>query len=178
NDSAIKIIRHYWRVQGKPEKNKILSRYRGYHGVASASTSATGIPEFWDMAGRTKEGYVHYDSPYGKSTDETINSMVNNTEEVCAENIAAFIAEPILGAGGVIIPELDYLKKVREVCNKYNITFIADEIICGFGRTGKMFAVEHYDVLPDMLTFAKGVTSGYIQLGGVLISDNIYNVLK
>lgn len=178
NDSAIKLVRHYWRILNKPNKRKILARKRGYHGVASASTSATGIPEFWEMAGRGEDEYVHCAPPYGRTTDETIQSMVDTIEEVGAENIAAFIAEPILGAGGVIIPEIDYLKRVREVCDDYNIIFIADEIICGFGRTGKMFAVENYGVEPDMLTFAKGVTSGYIQLGGVIVSDSMHDVFK
>lgn len=179
NDSAIKLARHYWRIQGKPEKRIILARRRGYHGVAAASTSATGIPEFWEMAGRSKkDDFVHCASPYGRTTEETIQSMIDTIEEVGAENIAAFIAEPILGAGGVVIPEKEYIQQIREVCDKYNILYIDDEIICGFGRTGKMFAIEHFDVQPDMLTFAKGVTSGYIQLGGVIVSDEIHNVLK
>lgn len=178
NDSAIKFARHYWRIQGKKKKRKILSRYRGYHGVSSASTSATGIPEFWDMAGFGEEEYVHSASPYRRTTSKTIQSMVEKIEEVGAENIAAFVAEPILGAGGVIIPDTDYLKEVRKICDKYNIIFIADEIICGFGRTGKMFGVENFDVVPDMITFAKGVTSGYIPLGGVIVSDAIHNMFK
>ncbi len=178
NDSAIKLVRHYWRIQGQPERRKILARRRGYHGVAAASTNATGIPEFWDMAGKTETEYIHCDPPYNRTTEETIQSMREVIEKEGPETIAAFIAEPVIGAGGVIMPPEDYFAKVREVCDEYGILFIADEIITGFGRTGKMFAMEHWGVQPDMLTFAKGVTSGYIQLGGVLISDEIHNVLK
>lgn len=178
NDTAIKIVRHYWKIQGKPERRKILSRTRGYHGVAAASTSATGIPQFWDMAGDYRDDYVHADPPYNRTTEETIQSMREVIEREGPETIAAFIAEPVLGAGGVIIPPDDYFAKVREVCDEYGILFIADEIITGFGRTGKMFGMENWGVVPDLMTFAKGVTSGYIQLGGVVISDAMYDVLK
>jgi len=178
NDSAIKLARHYWKIQGKPKKRKILSRKRGYHGVSSASTSATGIPEFWRMAGRDEDEFIHAKAPFEITTEEAITSLVNMIETVGAENIAAFIGEPILGAGGVIIPQKEYIQQIRKVCDKYNILYIDDEIICGFGRTGKMFGIEQYDVVPDMITFAKGVTSGYIPLGGVIVSDQIYEMLK
>lgn len=178
NDSAIKLIRHYWKIQGKPERRKIISRKRGYHGVAAASTSATGIPEFWKMAGHMEDGFVHALSPYGRSTDEAIQSIRDVIEQEGAETIAAFMAEPIQGAGGVLIPEDDYFAKVRELCDEYGILFVADEIITGFGRTGKMFGMENWDIVPDLYTFAKGVTSGYIPLGGVVVSDEIHNVLK
>ncbi len=178
NDSAIKLVRHYWKLKGEPNRRKILARRRGYHGVAAASTSATGIPEFWEMAGHIADEYIHCDAPYGRTTDEAIQSMRDVIEQEGAETIAAFIAEPIQGAGGVIIPADDYFQKVREVCDEYGILFIADEIITGFGRTGKMFGMENYGVLPDLMTFAKGVTSGYIPLGGVIVSDQIHNVLK
>lgn len=178
NDSAIKLVRHYWKLQGKPERRKILARGRAYHGVAAASTSATGIPEFWDMAGHIANEYVHCDPPYDRTTDEAIQSMRDVIEKEGPETIAAFMAEPIQGAGGVIIPEKDYIQKVREVCDEYGILFIADEIITGFGRTGTMFGMENFGVQPDMMTFAKGVTSGYIPLGGVIISDAIHEILK
>lgn len=178
NDSAIKLARHFWKIQGKQERRKILARKRGYHGVAAASTSATGIPQFWDMAGDYRTEYVHADSPYNCTTEEAIQSMREVIEREGAETIAAFIAEPVQGAGGVIIPKDDYFSKVREVCDEYDILFIADEIITGFGRTGKMFGMENWDITPDMMTFAKGVTSGYIPLGGVVISDAMHEVLK
>ncbi|GAA0590603.1 aspartate aminotransferase family protein [Virgibacillus siamensis] len=178
NDSAIKLVRHYWKIQGQPERQTIISLKRGYHGVAAASTSATGIPQFWGMAGHMMTGFTHAETPYGSSTDSAIASLRETIETEGAENVAAFLVEPVQGAGGVLIPPKDYLEKVRQVCDAYGILLIADEIITGFGRTGKMFAVENYGVQPDLLTFAKGVTSGYIPLGGVLVSDPIHEVLK
>src|SRR5699024_6335090 len=157
---------------------KIVARKRGYHGVSSASTSATGIPEFWEMAGRGEDEFIHAKAPFEITVNESIQSLVDTIESVGSKNIAAFIGEPIMGAGGVIIPPKEYIQQLREVCNQYNILYIDDEIICGFGRTGKMFGIEQYDVIPDMITFAKGVTSGYIPLGGVIISDQIHEVLK
>lgn len=178
NDTAIKLVRHYWKIQGKPERRKILSRKRAYHGVAAASTSATGIPQFWDMAGDYRDDYIHVDPPYHRSTEEAIKSMREAIEREGAETIAAFFAEPVMGAGGVIVPPDDYFKEVRKVCDEYGIIFVADEVITGYGRTGEMFAIEkHYGVIPDMMTFAKGVTSGYIQLGGVAVSDKMFEVL-
>lgn len=178
NDSAIKLVRHYWKIQGKPERRNIISLRRGYHGVAAASTSATGIPEFWDMAGHMVSGSIHGKSPYGIGTEQAIDSLRQVIDENGAETIAAFLAEPIQGSGGVLIPPANYFKKVREVCEAYGILFIADEVITGFGRTGKMFGMENWGVIPDMMTFAKGVTSGYMPLGGVVISDHIHDVLK
>jgi putrescine---pyruvate transaminase len=178
NDTAIKIARHYWRIQGDTQKKKIVALKRGYHGVAAASTSATGIPEFWSMAGRLMEHVVHAETHYMKGTQIAIQSLREIIEQEGPENIAAFIVEPVQGAGGVIVPSEDYLIEARKVCNEYDILMIVDEVITGFGRTGKMFGIEHFNLQPDMITFAKGITSGYIQLGGVIISDHIHEVLK
>ncbi|GAA0447755.1 aspartate aminotransferase family protein [Lentibacillus halophilus] len=178
NDSAFKLARHYWRLKGEPERRKILSRKKAYHGVAAASTSATGIPEFWDMAGTFMPDFIHAETPYEKSTKEAIDSMRQVIEDEGPETIAAFIAEPVQGAGGVIIPPDDYFKEVRKLCDEYGILFIADEIITGFARTGTMFGMENWGVTPDLMTFAKGVTSGYIPFGGVIISDAIHEMLK
>lgn len=178
NDSAIKLVRHYWKILDKPDRKKVISLKRGYHGVAAASTSATGIPEFWDMAGHMMTDFTHAKSPYEIGTEQAINSLRQVIEENGAETIAAFLVEPIQGAGGVLVPPTDYFKEVRKVCDEYDILFIADEVITGFGRTGKMFGMENWGVIPDMMTIAKGITSGYIPLGGVVISDAIHNVLK
>lgn len=178
NDSAIKIVRHYWRIQGQPERNKIVALRRGYHGVSAGATSATGIPEFWDMAGSLMQGFIHAKSPYEIGTESSIQSIREVIEAEGPEKIAAFMAEPVQGAGGVSIPPKDYYKEVRKICNEYGILYIADEVITGFGRTGKMFGVENYGVEPDVLSFAKGVTSGYFPLGGVIVSDHVHNVLK
>ncbi|HLR61563.1 MAG TPA: aspartate aminotransferase family protein [Lentibacillus sp.] len=178
NDSAIKLTRHYWKIQGQPDRRKIIGLKRAYHGVAAASTSATGIPEFWGMAGHMVTDFTHADTPYGTGTEKAIKSLRLTIEAEGAEKVAAVMAEPIQGAGGVLIPPEDYLQKVRALCDEYGILFIADEVITGFGRTGKMFGLENWGVTPDLMTFAKGVTSGYLPLGGVIVSDHIHEVLK
>ncbi len=178
NDSAFKLVRHYWRIQNKPNRNKIISLKRGYHGVAAGATSATGIPEFWKMAGQLQGGFLHAETPYWEGTEGSIKSIREVIDAEGAESIAAFIAEPIQGAGGVLIPPTDYFVEIRKLCTEYGIIFIADEVITGFGRTGTMFGLEHSGVVPDMMTFAKGVTSGYFPLGGVIVSDEIHDVLK
>ncbi len=178
NDTAIKLVRHYWRIQGKLEKRKIIGLGRAYHGVAAASTSATGIPEFWNMAGKMMVDIYHADNPYGNGKEKAIASLRAVIEREGPETVAAFIAEPIQGAGGVLIPPKEYLQEVRAICDEYGILYIADEVITGFGRTGKWFGIENFGVTPDVISFAKGVTSGYIQLGGVIVSDEIHNVLK
>lgn len=178
NDSAVKLVRHYWKIQGKPEKTKIVSLSRGYHGVAAASTSVTGIPEFWGMAGHMMTDFIHADTHYDRGTEKSIASIRKVIEEEGPDTIAAFIAEPVQGAGGVLIPPADYFKEIRELCDQYGILFIADEVITGYGRTGKMFGIENFGVTPDLMSFAKGVSSGYLPLGGVIVSDHIHNVLK
>lgn len=178
NDSAIKLIRHYWKIQGQTERHKIISLSRGYHGVTAGATSATGIPQFWDMAGHMLTGFAHAKTPYEIGTSESIQSIREVIEKEGPETVAAFMAEPIQGAGGVLVPPKDYFKEVRKLCDEYGILFLADEVITGFGRTGKMFGIEHWDVEPDLMCFAKGVTSGYFPLGGVIVSDKIHDVLK
>ncbi|MEC5423065.1 aspartate aminotransferase family protein [Virgibacillus sp. C22-A2] len=178
NDSAIKLVRHYWRIQDQPNRRKIISLKRGYHGVAAGSTSATGIPEFWGMAGHMMTDFTHAESPYESSTEQAIASLRQVIEADGAEKVAAVLVEPVQGAGGVLIPPDDYLQEVKNVCEEYGVLFILDEVITGFGRTGKMFGMENWGVVPDMITFAKGVTSGYFPLGGVVVSDHIHEVLK
>ncbi|MEC5423267.1 aspartate aminotransferase family protein [Virgibacillus sp. C22-A2] len=184
NDSAIKMARHYWKLKGKPERKKILSRKLAYHGVSMGATSATGIPEFHEMTSSLAPDFVYAPSPNARSWSEIedvdltcIDETIKIIEKEGPETIAAFIMEPIQGAGGMIIPPNGYLKAMREICDKYGILLIADEIITGFGRTGKMFGVEHWDVTPDMMTVAKGITSGYIPLGAVIFSDRIHQEL-
>jgi putrescine aminotransferase len=177
-DTAIKLVRYYWKLKGEPQKKKIISRKKAYHGVATGSTSATGIPEFWKMADFKLPDFLHAEAPYEKSTKEAIDSIRDIIEKEGPETIAAFLAEPIQGAGGVIIPPDDYFTEVRKLCDTYDILFIADEVITGFGRTGNMFGLSHWHVEPDLMTFAKGVTSGYFPLGGVMVSDAMHNVLK
>lgn len=177
-DTAIKLVRYYWRIKGEPNRKKIISRKKAYHGVAAGSTSATGIPEFWEMAGLKLPDFLHAETPYEIDTKKAIDSIRDIIENEGPETIAAFLAEPIQGAGGVIIPPDDYFAEVKQLCHEYDILFIADEVITGFGRTGHMFGLTHWNVEPDLMTFAKGVTSGYFPLGGVMVSDAVHQTLK
>jgi adenosylmethionine-8-amino-7-oxononanoate aminotransferase len=186
-DSAIKTARFFWNSQGKTEKTKIIAREHGYHGVTIAAMSATGIPAYWPMFGGKLPGFIHIPSPYpyrfvpeDKSVSQGIaaaNLLENAILAEGADTVAAFIAEPVQGAGGLMVPQDDYFKRIRQICDKHDVLFIADEVITGFGRTGRWFALERYDVQPDMLTFAKGITSGYVPLGGLGISERIYKVI-
>jgi len=171
NDTAYKLARHYWILRGMPEKKKIISRNRSYHGVAMGSTSATGLKPFRDFTNSLAPDFYHTDNFSAEDLRQTI-------EAEGPETIAAFVAEPVQGAGGVHIAPEGYFKKVRDICDEYNILWITDEVITGFGRTGEYFGVDHYGVAPDMMCFAKGVTSGYAQLGGVMLSEDIFEDFK
>ena len=187
-DTSIKTARFYWKALGKPDKTKIIARRRAYHGLTLAAMSATGIAAFWPMFEPRVPGFVHIDAPdpYRFSNDEpnlTIGVAAANQLEqaILAEGpdtIAAFIAEPIQGAGGVIIPPPDYFARIREICDRYGVLLIADDVITGFGRTGRWFGLEHYGVQPDIMQFAKGITSGYLPLGGIGVSDAVHDVMN
>lgn len=170
NDTAYKLARYYWKLKGLPDKKKIISQKKGYHGVNIGATSATGISPFHTLTNSPAPDFVHVDT-------FSIDSLKACIEREGADNIAAFLTEPLQGAGGVNIAPEGYLQEVRAICDEHNILLIADEVITGFGRTGKMFACEHYGVIPDLLLFAKGVTSGYIPLGGVMVTDAIHREL-
>jgi adenosylmethionine-8-amino-7-oxononanoate aminotransferase len=184
NETAIKIARYYWSIQGRGEKMKILSRLMGYHGIAMGTLSATGIPAFWEHFGPRPAGFVHLTPPYayrhadGMSEDEFVASLVaeleSTIEDEGADTIAAMIGEPVQGAGGVVVPPESYWGAIKEVLDRHEILLIADEVITGFGRTGHMFGAETYNVQPDIVSIAKGITSGYIPLGAVGVSDTIY----
>jgi putrescine aminotransferase len=187
-DSSIKTARFYWKAIGKPDKIKIISRRRGYHGLTLAAMSATGISAFWPMFEPRVPGFIHIDAPdpYRFVSDDpalTIGVAAANQLERAIldegpDTVAGFIAEPVQGAGGVIVPPPDYFARVREICDKYDVLLIADEVITGFGRTGRWFGLEHYGIEPDIMQFAKGVTSGYVPLGGIGVSDTIRDVMN
>lgn len=182
-ETSFKTARYYWKLVGKPEKVKFIARMRGYHGVTMAAMSATGLPVYWPMFEPRVPGIVHIESPYPyrfvNPTPEISDGIAaaNLLEETILregpETVAAFIAEPVQGAGGVIVPQDDYFGRIRAICDKYEVLLIADEVITGFGRTGRWFALEHYGIEPDIVQFAKGITSGYVPLGGIGISDRI-----
>ncbi|MEB3101779.1 aminotransferase family protein [Ferviditalea candida] len=183
NDTAFKLARHYFKLKGQPNRYKIISRYRAYHGISMGATSATGIPVFRQMGGPLAEGFLHAAAPYCYRCEEedctgySIKSIEDIIQSEGPKTVAAVIVEPIQGAGGVIVPPLGYLKEIRRICDKYGILMIADEVITGFGRTGKWFGVEYDGVVPDMMSIAKGITSGYIPLGGVVIRGSIHQEL-
>ncbi|ASN06222.1 aminotransferase family protein [Virgibacillus necropolis] len=179
NDTAFKLSRFYWEQKGKSEKRKIISTKNGYHGVTFAAQSATGIPATHEFAGSSVEGFYHatphlINCELGDKGDPNYEQSIRSLiEKEGADTIAAVIIEPVQGAGGVNIPPEGYLQAVRKLCDEFDILFIADEVICGFGRTGKMFGVDNWDVVPDLMCIAKGITSGYAQLGGVMINTNV-----
>lgn len=165
-DTAAKLARRYWDVQGRPAKRIVVSREHGYHGMHAWGTSLAGIPG-------NKAGYG------GAFIDEVIHVGVADTESLGAlferqgDEIAAFIGEPVIGAGGVYPPEPSYWAEIQRLCREHDVLLIADEVITGFGRTGSMWGSQRYGIEPDMITFAKGVTSGYQPLGGVLVGPRV-----
>lgn len=187
-ETSIKTARFYWKAVDKPEKVKVVSRHRAYHGLTLAAMSATGLPAFWPMFEPRTPGFLHITAPdpYRLATPEAGVSIgvaaANELEQAILregpDTVAAFIAEPVQGAGGVIVPPADYFARIRKICTQYDVLLIADDVITGFGRTGKWFGLEHYGVEPDIMQFAKGITSGYVPLGGVGVSDRIREVIN
>ncbi|HEV8439959.1 MAG TPA: aminotransferase class III-fold pyridoxal phosphate-dependent enzyme, partial [Methylomirabilota bacterium] len=183
NESAFKTARFYWKAKGKPDKVKIIARVNAYHGVTLQAMSATGMAPYWKMFEPRVPNFVHIPTCYpyrqdgakpGESAGQTAARLLE--EAILREGpdtVAAFIAEPIHGGGGVLYPTDDYFPLVRQVCDRHNVLFIADEVITGFCRTGRWFALDHWNVLPDMVSFAKGVSSGYLPLGGIMVSKAI-----
>jgi putrescine aminotransferase len=184
NESAFKIARYYWKLRGKPEKVKVFSRVHAYHGVTMAAMSATGMAAYHKMFGPLVPNFHQVPAPYPYrwpgNEDPGIGAAEAFEQAVIKEGpdtVAAIIAEPVMGAGGVIVPPETYFPKLREICDRYGILLIADEIITGFGRTGRWFALGHWGVEPDMVSFAKGVTSAYLPLGGVIISKKVHKTM-
>lgn len=188
NDTAIKLIWYYNNALGRPEKKKIISRMKAYHGVTVASASMTILPanqNDWDLP---IDRFVHTDCPHhyrfaeeGESEEEFATRLAENLEALILEEgpdtVAAMFAEPIMGAGGVIIPPETYFSKIQAVLKKYDILLIADEVICGFCRTGNMFGSETFDIQPDMITVAKALSSAYQPIGAVMIAPHIHDAM-
>ncbi|MEZ4563480.1 MAG: aspartate aminotransferase family protein [Thermomicrobiales bacterium] len=183
NDSAFKLARLYWHQLGRSSKRIILGREMGYHGLTLATTQATGIKRYWDMLDVHDGGFTHVSAPYmfrdanGRNEDEFVDDLMAELEakiaSVGAENIAAMIAEPIMGTGGVIVPPDSYFPRLREILKANDILLIADEVITGFGRTGAWFGIQQWDLQPDLLTMAKGISSGYLPLAAVAMSEEV-----
>jgi len=179
NETAFKIARYFWRRRGQPSKTKVISRHHAYHGLTLGAMSATGIPAFHRMFQPLVPGFIHVTPSYPYRHPGTMAEALEETiRREGADTVAAFVAEPVIGAGGVIPPRPEYFPAVREICDRHQVLFIADEIITGFGRTGRWFALEHWGVQPDLVTFAKGVTSAYLPLGGVMVSAEIHQAIQ
>ena len=185
NDTQIKLMWYYNNAIGRPEKKKIISRMRGYHGVTVASGSLTGLPPFHAHFDLPIPGILHTDSPHyyrgqegGESESQFVDRIVGNLESLIMkegpETIAAFIAEPIMGAGGVVVPPAGYYQKVQALLKQHDILFIDDEVICGFGRTGRPFGAETMGIEPDTMSVAKAVSSAYLPLSAVLLPEYMY----
>ena len=189
NDTAIKMAWYYQNALGRIKKKKIISRYRGYHGVTIMSGSLTGMEYAHKGFDMPRDFVVHTDSPHyykdslsQESSREFVNRLLKNLENLIikegADNIAAMILEPIQGAGGVIIPPDNYLKGVQKLLKKNAILLIVDEVICGFGRTGNMFGCDTFQIKPDMMVIAKGLSSGYVPISALLINEEIYETIS
>ncbi|WP_242199767.1 MULTISPECIES: aspartate aminotransferase family protein [unclassified Pseudomonas] len=188
NDTMLRMVRHYWAVKGQPNKKTIISRKNGYHGSTVAGASLGGMTYMHEQGDLPIPGITHIAQPYwyGEGGDMSpeefgvwaANQLEEKILEVGVDNVGAFIAEPIQGAGGVIVPPATYWPRIKEILAKYDILFVADEVICGFGRTGEWFGSDFYDLKPHMMTIAKGLTSGYIPMGGLIVHDDVVAVLN
>ena len=189
NDTQVKLAWYYNNAIGRPEKKKIIARRGGYHGVTVAAASLTGLPFVQNGFDLPIARILHTDKPHywreaqpGESEAAFSQRLADNLEQLIVDEgpdtVAAFIAEPVMGAGGVVPPPAGYFAAIQKVLRKYDVLFIADEVITGFGRTGNMFATETYDLQPDMITVAKALSSGYVPIGACLISDKIYQGLR
>ena len=188
NDTQVKLIRYYHNLIGKPEKKKIISRERGYHGITVASGSLTGLPAFHKHFDLPIDGVLHTDAPHyyrghrpGESVEQFVNRLVRNLEKLIhregPETIAAFIAEPVAGAGGVIVPPAGYYEKVQGVLRAHNILFIDDEVITGFGRLGTTFGADAMGIEPDTMSFAKALSSAYLPMSAVAIPEFMFDAM-
>ena len=189
NETNIKLIWFYNNILGRPEKKKIISRWRGYHGSGIMTGSLTGLKLFHNAFDLPRLPILHTDAPYYFRRDDLTQSEDDFTQQ-CADNleamiiaqgpetIAAFIGEPLLGTGGIVPPPKGYWVKIQAVLKKYDILLVADEVVTGFGRLGSMFGSDHYDIKPDLITIAKGLTSAYAPLSGVIVGEKIWKVLE
>ena len=187
NDTILRMVRTYWDLMGHPQKHTFISRKNAYHGSTVAAASLGGMSAMHKQGGLPIPGIVHIDQPYWFGSDRTqspedfglamARQLETTIEQLGADNVAAFIGEPIQGAGGVIIPPDGYWPEIQRICRKHDILLICDEVITGFGRLGEWFGSSYFGIEPDLMPFAKGVTSGYLPLGGVMVGARVADVL-
>ncbi len=187
NDTIVRMVRRYWDIKEQPLKKTIIARKNAYHGSTVAGASLGGMSYMHEQGDLPIPGIAHIEQPYyfehGKGLSpeafglKAAGWLEEKILELGADKVAAFIGEPVQGAGGVIIPPPGYWQEIERICNKYDVLLVSDEVICGFGRLGKWFGCEYFGIQPDLMTFAKGVTSGYIPLGGVAVGDRVAKVL-
>jgi len=191
NDTNVRLVRHYWDIKGQSSKQIFISRHNAYHGSTVAATSLGGMGYMHNMGGKGGSllpGFVHIGQPFwylegGDMTPENFGlkrarELEEKILELGADNVAAFIGEPVQGAGGVIVPPQSYWPEIQRICKKYDVLLIADEVICGFGRTGNWFGSETLGIKPDLITMAKGMSSGYLPISAVGIQDEVFQVLN
>ena len=189
NDTVIRLVRHYWAIQGQPQRQTIISRWNAYHGSSVGSASLGGMKAMHKQGGLPIAGVEHIEQPYfyhhaqeGESPEDfgrrSAGWLRERIEAIGPEQVAAFIGEPVQGAGGVITPPPGYWQEIQAICREYGILLIADEVICGFGRTGQWFGSETFGIEPDLMPIAKGLSSGYLPIGGLMVHDRVAQVLK
>lgn len=189
NDTVLKLVRYINNVRGKPEKKKIIARWQAYHGTSLATAGLTGLPTFHRDFDLPLPGTLHTGSPdffrYGEDGESEEAFSARRAAELDAmiqeegpETVAAFIAEPVLGAGGVVPPPAGYFKAIEEVLNRYDILLVIDEVVCGYGRVGSWFASQHYDIHPAMVTTAKALTSGYFPMSATFINEEVWELIR
>ncbi len=187
NDTWFRMARVYWATLGRPEKKMVIARRNGYHGSTVVGASMGGMKYMHEQGALPIEGIVHIGQPYwfGEGGDlspaefglKMARELEEKIDELGEDNVAAFVAEPIQGAGGVIVPPETYWPEIARICKARNILLVVDEVICGFGRTGRWFGHQHFGVEPDLAPIAKGLSSGYLPIGGVMVSDRVGDVL-
>ncbi|HEX3041860.1 MAG TPA: aspartate aminotransferase family protein [Solirubrobacterales bacterium] len=190
NESAIKLARRHWVRRGQPQKSIVIAHDRGYHGLSGVTTTATRLPAYHPEFGAEAPDVAEVPAPYPYRCPAGVpcepescpvcrgEVLERRIGELGVDRVAAVIVEPVFGSGGVIVPPRGYLRRLREVCDRSGVLMIVDEVITGFGRTGAWFGCDHEEVSPDMITFAKGVTSSYVPLGGVIVSDELWDDLR
>ncbi len=188
NDTVLRTVRRYWELEGKPSKTIVISRKNAYHGSTIAGASLGGMTPMHRQGGLPIPDIVHITQPYwyleggDASPDEfgleAARALERKIHELGEDRVAAFIAEPIQGAGGVVVPPDTYWPEIKRICERHEILLVADEVICGFGRTGKWFGSDYYDLKPDLMSIAKGLSSGYLPIGGVMFSDQVAEALN